>query len=62
MSLKYYEDAHSSSFECSCQHGVKNGHIAACWVGECCRELGTSSTIHKSGTKECFVGMLYECC
>ena len=51
-----------SSLECSCQHGVKNGHIAAGWVGECCSELGTPSTIPKSDTKECFVGMFYECC
>ena len=46
-----------SSSECSCQHEVKNGHIATVWVGECCSELGTTSTIPKSDTKECFVGM-----
>ena len=45
------------SLECCCQHGVKNGHIAAVRVGECCSELGTASTIPKSGTKECFAGM-----
>ena len=41
-----------SSLECSCQHGVKNGHITAGWVGECYSELGTPSTILKSDTKE----------
>ena len=46
-----------SSSECSSQHGVKNGHIATGWVGECFSELGTPSTIPKSDTKECFVGM-----
>ena len=46
-----------SSSECSCQHGVKNGHIATGWVGECCSELGTPSIIPESDTKECFVGM-----
>ena len=46
-----------SSSECSCQRGVKNGHIATGWVGECCSELGTPSIIPKSDTKECFVGM-----
>ena len=33
------------SLECSCQHGVKN---CGGWVGECCSELGTPSTIPKS--------------
>ena len=47
-----------SSLECSCQHGAKNGHIVASWVDKCCSELGTPSTIPKSDTKECFVGML----
>ena len=28
-----------SSLECSCSYGVKNGHIAAGWVGECGGEL-----------------------
>ena len=46
-----------SSLKYNCQHEVKNGHIAAGWVGECCSELGTPSTISKSDTKECFVGM-----
>ena len=46
-----------SSLEWSCQHGVENSHIVVGWVGECCSELGTPSTIHKSDTKECFVGM-----
>ena len=46
-----------SSLECSCQHGVKNGHIERGWVGQCCSELGAPSTIPKSDTKECFVGM-----
>ena len=46
-----------SSLECSCQHGVKIGHIAAGWVGKCCCELGAPSTIPKSDTKECFVRM-----
>ena len=32
-----------SSSECSCQHGVKNGHIATGWVDECCSKLGTPS-------------------
>ena len=41
-----------SSLECSYQHGVKSGHITAGWVGECCSELGTPSTILKSDTKE----------
>ena len=50
------------SLECSCQHGVENGHIAAGWVGECCSEPGTPSTIPKSDTKECFAGMFQECC
>ena len=45
------------SLECSCQHGVKNSHIVVGWVGECCSELGTPSTILKSDTKEYFVGM-----
>ena len=45
------------SLECCCQHGVENGHLAAGRVGECCSELGTASTIPKSDTKECFVGM-----
>ena len=62
ISLKYFGDACSFSLECSCQHGVKSGHIAAGWVGECCSELGTPSTIPKSDTKECFVGMFWECC
>ena len=51
-----------SSLECSCQHGVKNGHIMAGWVGECCSELGTPSTIPKADAKVCFcwniLGML----
>ena len=46
-----------SSSECSCHHGVENVHIATGWVGECCSELGTPSTIPKSDTKEYFVGM-----
>ena len=44
-----------SSLEFNCQHGLKNGHIAAGWVGECCSELGTPITIPKSDTIECFV-------
>ena len=28
-----------SNLECSCSYGVKNGHIAAGWVGECGGEL-----------------------
>ena len=51
-----------SSLECSCQHGVKDGHITAGWVGECCSELGTPIVIPYSDTKECFcwdiLGML----
>ena len=43
-----------SSLECSCQYGVKNDHITAGWVGECCSELGTPITIPTSDTKECF--------
>ena len=50
------------SLKFNCQHGVKNGHITAGWVGECCSELGTPSAIPKSDTKECFcwdiLGML----
>ena len=57
ISLKYFGMLVLPSLECSCQHGVKNGHIATGWVGECCSELGTPSTVPKSGTKECFVGM-----
>ena len=43
-----------SSLECTCQHGLKDGHNAAGWVGECCSKLGTPSTIPKSDTKECY--------
>ena len=41
-----------SSLECSCQYEVKN----SCWIGECCSEPGTPSTIPKSDTKEFFWG------
>ena len=62
ISLKYFGMLVFFSLECSCQHGVENGHIAAGWVGECCTEPGTPSTIPKSDTKECFAGMFQECC
>ena len=62
ISLKHFRMLVLSSSECSCQHGVINGHTAASWVDECCSELGTPSTIPKSDTKEYFVGMFYECC
>ena len=57
ISLKHFGMLVLSSSECSCQHGVKNGHIATSWVGECCGELGTRSTIRKPDTKKCFVEM-----
>ena len=53
ISLKYFGMLALSSSECSCQHGEKIGHIATGWVGECCSELGTASTILKSETKAC---------
>ena len=34
-----------SSFDCSCQYGVKNGYITAGWVGESCTELDTPIAI-----------------
>ena len=43
-----------SSLDCSSQHGMKNGHITAGWVGEYCSELGASITVPKSDTKQCF--------
>ena len=43
-----------SSFDSSCQHGVKNSHITTGWVGEYCSELGTPITIPKSDNKQCF--------
>ena len=43
-----------SSLGCSCQHGVKNGHITTGWASECCSELGTPITIPYSETKKCF--------
>ena len=46
-----------SSLEWSCQHGVKKDHITAGWVGECCSELGTPSTIPKPENKKYFVGI-----
>ena len=44
-----------SSLECYCQRGMKNGHITAGWVGECCSELGTPIAIPQSDTKEFFL-------
>ena len=57
ISLKHFGMLVLSNSECSCQHGVKNGNIATSWADECCSELATPSTIPKSDTKECFVGM-----
>ena len=41
---------------------MKNGHITAGWVGECCIELGTPSTSPKSDARVRFcwdiLGML----
>ena len=52
ISLKHFGMLVLSSSERSRQHGVKNGHISTSWVGECCSDLGTPSTIPKPGTKE----------
>ena len=56
ISLKYFGDACSFSLECSCQHGVKSGHIAAEWVGECCSELGTQVLFLSQTLKNVLLG------
>ena len=49
-----------SSLECSCPYRVKDGHITAGWVGECCSELDTPIAIPKSELKNIFVGIFQD--
>ena len=59
ISVRYSGDAYS--FQCGMQLLIWGGWnvitLVTGWVGECCNELGTPSTIPEPDTKKCFVGM-----
>ena len=60
ISLKCFLDAYSFQFGMQLPIWVEKGHIAAGWIGECCSEVGTPSTIPNSDIKECLVEMFQE--